>query len=649
MLCISANTLDAQVTDFNAKSDTIPVYQLSEIVVLGERLPDSDPIPAYILKKEELQKLDVNDSRQALEYVPGLYFSKNVRNENSFRLRGFDQRQVNIYLDGIPVSVPFDGTLDISQLAGDNLENIRVSKAISSVLYGANTLGGNVNFITSLPSEKQELKVRFEGSNQQRIFGSLLLKNSWERLVYIASIAYEKAPDFQLPKKTDSLQNNSGNTRNNSAFKKNNLGLKFHYTINKRNKVGLHINTIINSFNVPPNTLVSSPRYWQFPEWQKSVISFNSEHVISNSLVLRTVWFFDKYRNVLESYDDDTYTTQSRRYAFTSIYDDFSTGVSIYPVLSYFKWGTTRGIFSYKKDVHREKSDETQPFEKYSTEIWTSGLEQIIDISRGIQGLVGADLNYLRPIYAQELSLRNPILLLNGQTAVKWLIFANISVNGAVGYNSRFPTLKELYSERFGRNIANPDLVEERALNLELGLFWQKSTAQVGLTVFRNMVSDQIVNRQLGNDTQQYQNVGETLYQGFEFVLQKEWQIFEGSLNYTYLSAANASADRENDYLEYRPVHRLNVLAEFKPLSSFRISIEASYTADQYYQHPETLNWEKLNDFLTLNGKVGYDIDDWLNLYLRFYNLTDHFYFSEFGIPMPGREIVVGMKLRISP
>ena len=137
--------------------------------------------------------------------------------------------------------------------------------------------------------------------------------------------------------------------------------------------------------------------------------------------------------------------------------------------------------------------------------------------------------------------------------------------------------------------------------------------AQVGLTVFRNEVWDQIVNRQLGNDTQQYQNIGKSLYQGFELEFQKEGQLIDGSINYTYLSAVNKSADRQTDYLEYRPVHRLNVITGFKPVLAFRISIEASYTAKQYYLHPETLNWEKLNDFFTLSGKVGYYMGDLLN------------------------------------
>ena len=57
VLCISFNTINAQVTDSTAKSDSIPSYQLSEIVVLGERIPDSDPIPAYTLKKRRTAEI----------------------------------------------------------------------------------------------------------------------------------------------------------------------------------------------------------------------------------------------------------------------------------------------------------------------------------------------------------------------------------------------------------------------------------------------------------------------------------------------------------------------------------------------------------------------------------------------------------------
>ncbi len=629
----------------SVSGDSIPEYRLSEIVVLGDRLPGSGLLSVYEINHKRIELLDARNARQALSYVSGLYFSRSTKNENTFRLRGFEQRQVNVFLDGVPISAPYDGLMDISQLAGDNFEDIRVSKGLSSILYGANTLGGAVNIITSLPAQGFSYKFRTEGSDQGKIFGDLLVKGSLSRLRFSASLAYENAPDFRLPNDSPIMLNEDGGKRNNSDYRKTSATVKLHYAPAASHRIGAHFSFIDNRMNVPPNALVQRPRYWQFPEWQKNVISLNSEHIISKNFIIRSIWFYDAYRNTLQSYDDDRYSTQTRGYAFTSIYDDYTLGGIIYPEFSWTSLGITRGIISYKQDVHRQKDGESLPFERYSAGILTAGAEQELFLSKRWRALAGIDGNYLKPLAAFGISLRDPIFLINGQFSLRYLSLSKWEVHASLGRKTRFPTLKELYSERLGRNIANPDLAHEKSLNFELGFRWSDEQGETGINLFQHYLTDYIVNVQIGQGTQQYQNIGKVLSRGYEIDMRRQWKSFDLMANYTYLQVRNRTANRTSPYLEYRPAHQINVVLAFTPLQPILLGFEAGYFADQYYQNPDDLRWGKLNDYGLLNIKSQLNIKNSLAVYIRINNLLDEFYYSEYGIPMPGREFFLGLKI----
>jgi len=65
-------------------------------------------------------------------------------------LRGFDQKDVKVLIDGVPAHVSYNGSLDLSQIPVETIAKNEVVKGASSVLYGSNTMGGSS---TSLPKK----------------------------------------------------------------------------------------------------------------------------------------------------------------------------------------------------------------------------------------------------------------------------------------------------------------------------------------------------------------------------------------------------------------------------------------------------------------------------------------------------------------
>ena len=51
----------------------------------------------------------------AVRLLPGATLSRNNRNEEMIYLRGFDPRQVPVFVDGVPLYVPYDGYVDFGR------------------------------------------------------------------------------------------------------------------------------------------------------------------------------------------------------------------------------------------------------------------------------------------------------------------------------------------------------------------------------------------------------------------------------------------------------------------------------------------------------------------------------------------------------
>ncbi len=78
------------------------------------------------------------------------------RNELQVRVRGFDNRQVPVFYDGVPIYVPYDGNLDLGRFLTSNLASLEVSKGYTSLLQGPNQMGGSINLTTTKPKKDLE-------------------------------------------------------------------------------------------------------------------------------------------------------------------------------------------------------------------------------------------------------------------------------------------------------------------------------------------------------------------------------------------------------------------------------------------------------------------------------------------------------------
>ena len=152
------------------------VFTLGKVEVVGNLggLQKSDANVA-IIDEEQMQKDNIKRLSEVAYSTPGVYVDKKgPRAEQNFQVRGFDSRRVPLFIDGIPVYVPYDGNSDFGRFTTFDLSRIDISKGSSSVLYGPNTMGGAINLITKRPTKELEGSIGygFETGKNAKTYGN---------------------------------------------------------------------------------------------------------------------------------------------------------------------------------------------------------------------------------------------------------------------------------------------------------------------------------------------------------------------------------------------------------------------------------------------------------------------------------------------
>src|SRR5260221_6762590 len=124
----------------------------SHVFMLGRVVVSSSKPITSVISAQRLQNFARTDVAHALDMLPGVNLTAvGARSESMVYVRGFDLRQTPLLLDGIPIYVPYDGYVDLARFTTFDLAEVNVSKGYTSLLYGANAMGGAINLVSRKP------------------------------------------------------------------------------------------------------------------------------------------------------------------------------------------------------------------------------------------------------------------------------------------------------------------------------------------------------------------------------------------------------------------------------------------------------------------------------------------------------------------
>lgn len=632
--------------------DTSRSFELGTVTVTASRSQVGEVgegLVGSLVSDEEMQKFNRKNVGDAVNLLSGVTISNNSRNEKTVYVRGFDSRQVPLYIDGIPVYVLYDGYVDFNRFTTADIADIQVSKGFSSVVYGANTLGGAINLVSRKPTKELEgdVTVGYASGNERRVSANAgTNQKSWYLQVgadYLDSDYFPLSSDF-MPTATE-----NGGHRNNSYRKDSKASVKVGITPNDTDEYALSYIRQDGEKGQPPSTDPAAARYWQWPYWNKESVYFISKTALGDSETLRLRLFHDQFDNEVDSFTDGSYTTLKTSGSGSvgtgrSIYNDSSPGGSVELETKRIKNNTLKFITHYKQDNHEESDANGQINADFQDTLRSYAVEDNIDLTDRLMLSVGLARHEITPdsVFSRgnAYSLPDKQAANNGQAGLFFDYTDHTRFYATIAQKTRLPTLKDRYSQRLGSYVENPGLKPEGAINYEIGYqgqLWGKAKAEAAL--FYSDINDKIQSAFIGTvgssctsgNKCQMQNVGEVHIPGLELGISSPINAWlEAGANYTYLNPEVVSDSTTK--LTDIPSHKITTHLTVHPME--KVDLIGLVEADSGRWASNTV---KLDGFVTADVKAVYHPIEVLSMEAGINNIADENYSLANGFPNTGR------------
>lgn len=493
--------------------------------------------PALVSDSIDHSEIDAHDFlniAKAFDYLPGVEIEHIApRNEAGIRVRGFTTRgQVPFYLDGIPISVPYDGYVDFNRFLTSDIAELQVTKGYSSPLLGPNALGGTINLVTNEPIKKLEGEALLGTGSGNTLLSSLRLGSRWQRFFGQASLdwlqndfvplsgnfqvnQYVKLPDITM---TDHL--------NHSSALDNRYTGRLGWTPHGEDEYVFSVIDQKGEKGVPlyqgSNTAAAFNRFWAWPFWNMNSYYFHSRTGIGETTSINFRGYYNQFKNAIDMFSNDNYVMTNAS-AERSVYNEHTDGAS-----SQFEtralWNNViSGSLFFKDDTHREYGvfPIRSPYPFVEPQLLdrdqqiSIGMQDAITINRSVHANVGFSADHFNGLqgefYNSSLTGFLPFVCLSspantsvaGCTLHAWNYNPQAALSAQVGQSGslyftlanrgRFPMLKDIYSAGLGSALPNPDLKAEHSQNWNMGysqLLFSRTLLQ--LELFRSNLHDAI-------------------------------------------------------------------------------------------------------------------------------------------------------------
>ncbi len=611
---------------------------------------------ADIVGHEEMRERNVRAVPQALNLVPGVSLQRiGPRNETGVFVRGFDVRQVPLYIDGIPVYVPYDGYVDLDRFTTYDLAEVQVSKGFTSPLFGPNAIGGAINLVTKAPTDRLHLDLGLGyGAGRERS-GFANAGSRFDRFWVQGGVSILDS-DF-IPLSGNFTPNSLQPTNQRvNAYRQDLKGtFKVAWTPRGTDQyVFSYLNQQSEKGNPPyagadPSVAI---RYWQWPEWDKEGFYFSANKSLGETTYLRARLYYDKFDNFLRSFDDDSYSTQTRPFAFNSPFDDDTYGSIVELGTGAFSRQTIKSSFYFKDDTHREGNIGT-PLRSFRDQSLSWGVEDTVRLSGRASAIVGFSADYLTVRNAEDFQAgrvvpfpTNSVWAFNPQAAAFYAVSSSGRFRASMARKTRLPTIKDRYSYRMGLAIPNPELAREVSNNYEVGYSHILAmTTTVEAAVFRSDITDSVQAVFLQPNLFQFQNVGQARHTGVELSMRSQpLRPILFTANYTFLDRKNISAPTVIPV--DTPRHKTYGALSWRPFGGLQLLTDMRYEAGRYGNNPAGRVF-LAPQFADAGMHATVDVGKGVQVQAGATNLLDRNYFLIEGYPEPGRAGYVNLRYRL--
>lgn len=613
-----------------------------------------------VVTPETFTQLDKRNVAEALTIVPGVTLQKSGgRNELQVRVRGFDNRQVPVFYDGVPIYIPYDGNLDLGRFLTSNLASLEVSKGYTSLLQGPNQMGGSINLTTSKPSKPLEASIGYRqgwsrgSDNAFDADASLGIKND---------IGYLQVSGSQLKQRFAGLPHSVNNDvagengrRTNSASDDKRGIVKVGFTPRENDEYTFTYIKQDGEKQNPPyaGTSDQKPRYWQWPEYDKESYYYQGTTRLGDGFTLKSRAYRDTFKNTLMMYN--SLSDLHKGIGSYSHYDDYTDGAALQLSADMRERDQLSFAAHWKEDVHREQGSKDAPYDRYKDRTWSLSSEYQWAVDDQWDVVAGISYDWRDSLEAMKHENNGKITRYddNSQNAFNWQAmtkyhFANRDdIALSFSDRSRFPTLKERYTTSrpaFGQvALVNPNLKAERARSVDLtynGYLTERWGYEA--SVYYNRISDAILTQNIDANTVQNRNSGRVDYTGLDLgikgVIVEELKV---GLNYSLIHSS--VKDQGVGKITGLPTQTVVGWLTYTPWQPLSVTLSEEARSSSY---SNTDGSQKAAGFAVTNLRTDYQIIKGLSVNASVNNLFDTAYAYTEGFVEEGRNYWAGIEYK---
>jgi iron complex outermembrane recepter protein len=657
---------------------------------------------------EDVYTYNRNTLDDALSIIPGVHVDGfgGSRNEKIAFVRGFDLFQVPLSIDGIRVYLPYDNRLDLGRFITPDLAEVQVQKGYVSVLNGPGGMGGQINLVTRKPTRELEGELRhgFDIGNSGGVAGRTgfaSVGTRQDQFYLQANAGYRDTDGFFLPRDYDPVLVGTGagagvvedgGRRDFAEAQDWRVNLKGGFTPNDTDEYVLSYTRQEGEKESPYNVFepvrgitnqpagTSYQRNWRWPKWDVESLYFLSHTEIGETAYVDTKLFHNTLDNLLSAFDDSTFTTRTTPRSFDSYYDETSYGGSVEAGIDLHPRDTLKGAVHYRRDNHEKRNINQpglptaglDPLTEQTEDTWSFALENTFRATDRLSLVAGISYDYRDLRIAEDYEApatpggigiiseypRTTDGAVNWQAAAIYSLSDTGEVHASVSDRTRFPTLWERFSTRFGDALPNSDLQAERATNFEIG--WSDTVydgLKLGAAVFYSDVRDVIqgVSVEVEDPENpdgpplrfvQNQNVGDGEYKGVE--LKAEWQARDNLVvggHYFFLDREINSPQFPNIEAVGTPRHSGFVYARWEAFEGFTLVPSVEMYSSRFSSDRFESTFYETGGYALANISAEYQIHENFTAGAGVRNLLDHEYSVQYGFPEAGRNFFLNARL----
>lgn len=580
------------------KKEEKPV-ELPKITVPGIRYELEDhPGAATVITEEEIEVYHPLSTVDMLRRVPGIHapaeFGRGLRPNIGIRgLNPFRSRNVLITADGVPIQPAVYGDpAAYYNVPVEQVERIEVIRGGASALYGPNTVGGVINYVTRRPPREREIRVS-ETVRAGELFTST---------VSYGDTFGETGVQFIYINKTGSL------VRDETDTEVNDVSLRFVFPVANGGEADLRLSGFVEESETPGGLTVAQFQADPNQSQRSNDVFFgrrlaaylNYRQPISEDLRFEGQTYMTSFERDWFIADDPDATATTN----TQFLRDFVVA-GVEPKL---RWspndrvdfvGGVRLHFEEEEDIRRQgstpdaRAGTTDREAELTTLAWALFASTDLEIVDGL--IITPGIRYERVDQEREVGLRGGVggskgsLVTDevvGGVGVLYRLTEGVDLFGNYSRNFQPPTFNEAIDPTTG--TAN-DLAAEKSNNFEVG-FRARVTDWLSLegTGFWTDFENQII-----SEAGVLRNAEETRHRGLEGALNLgPWQGLSANVNATFLDTEFRTGVNQGNDLPEAPEVLLSWAAWYERPTGFglaRIGLDGTFVDERFTDAANTV------------------------------------------------------------